>query len=508
MSQTFNGSSRNYSYTYDKNGNILSVTDANGTTTYEYDSQGQLLRENNQAGNFTHMWEYDDAGNILSRKEYAYTTETISNDTAYVDRVEYNYGGENEVWGDLLTSYDGIPISYDMIGNPLDDGTWTYSWQHGRQLASMTDGETTWNYTYNADGLRTKRTNGSKTYKYVYHDGLLQYMEYNTLIYVQFTHAPDGTPVGMRVNSQMYYYITNLQGDVVGIVDTNGNLLVSYAYDAWGNTLSVIKDTSNINSSAIATLNPFRYRGYVYDAETGLYYLQSRYYNSNVGRFINSDGYTSTGQGFGGNNMFAYCGNLPIGRRDSSGQGWEDLWEFLKTAANEISQTIEALAPVYTTGTLATVADGPLPAVDAAVLVGLTVVTAYAVGEGLVQTIQDFSSREKMNSSELAVTQSFARGISNPGDRYVVHHIVAQNDHRAAAARSVLKSVDINPAKSGLNLAVIPESKHSSMHSNSYYSYIDLRFRGLENNETAVMITLFELQIEIQIYCQTGWKVW
>ena len=125
-----------YTYTYDDNGNILSVSDGTKTTSYVYDSANQLIRENNQAGNFTHTWQYDNAGNILNRKEYAYTTGTLGTPTK---TVTYGYG--DIVWGDLLKSYDGKEIDYDEIGNPLSDGTLTYTWEHGRQLASVSKGD-------------------------------------------------------------------------------------------------------------------------------------------------------------------------------------------------------------------------------------------------------------------------------------------------------------------------------------------------------------------------------
>jgi RHS repeat-associated protein len=93
---------------------------------------------------------------------------------------------------------------------------------------------------------------------------------------------------------------------------------VEYTYDAWGNILT----TTGSMASTLGTHNPPRYRGYVYDHETQLYYLQSRYYNPAMGRFINADDYPSTGQGLTGNNMFAYCGNNPISRADDSGEFW------------------------------------------------------------------------------------------------------------------------------------------------------------------------------------------
>ena len=134
----------------------------------------------------------------------------------------------------------------------------------------------------------------------------------NTLF---FTYDAQGTPATVSYNGTLYYYITNLQGDVTSIVDANGTTQVLCTYSAYGLRTHTIGNVS----SGIGLYNPFWYRGYVYDTETGLYYLQSRYYNPAVGRFINADGYATTGQGFIGNNMFAYCGNNPVVYSDTSG---------------------------------------------------------------------------------------------------------------------------------------------------------------------------------------------
>ncbi len=241
--------------------------------------------------------------------EYAYTTGELGEPT---DAVVYTYGDPE--WGDLLTAYDGQTITHDAIGNPLTDGTWTYTWEHGRELASMTDGETTWDYTYNADGLRTKRTNGTITYNYLYLNGqLVKETIGDTAMY--FAYDADGKPMSVLYNDVTYYYVTNLQGDVVAILSNTGELVVSYSYDAWGNPLS----TSGTMADTLGTHNPLRYRGYIYDAETGLYYLKSRYYDPQMGRFINADVFASTGQGVLGSNAFAYCSNSPISNIDYDG---------------------------------------------------------------------------------------------------------------------------------------------------------------------------------------------
>ena len=198
------------------------------------------------------------------------------------------------------------------IPNALDG--WSFTWVHGRELATMSDGTATWTNTYNADGLRTKRTNGSTTYSYVYTGSTLLSMTVgNDILYFNYDAA--GIPLTVTWNGTAYYYATNLQGDVVAILDSTGAAVVTYTYDAWGNPIS----TTGTLATTLGQYNPLRYRGYVYDQETGLYYLQSRYYNPKVGRFINADGFTSTAQGFTGNNTFVYCGNNPICYNDTSG---------------------------------------------------------------------------------------------------------------------------------------------------------------------------------------------
>ena len=124
------------------------------------------------------------------------------------------------------------------------------------------------------------------------------------------------TRLGHLYNGTIYYYILSLQGDVVAILDSSGVSVAEYTYDAWGRLLS----TTGSMSGTLGLHNPLRYRGYVYDQETGLYYLQSRYYNPKLCRFISADAFVSTGQGILGHNMFAYCNNNPVMGYDPSGE--------------------------------------------------------------------------------------------------------------------------------------------------------------------------------------------
>ena len=327
-----------YTYTYDDNGNILSISDGTHTTSYVYDSANQLIRENNQADGFTHTWEYDGAGNILCRYKYPYTTGSL-NEVPFTDEVIYSY--DEYAWGDLLTAYEGEDISYDEIGNPTADGTWTYTWEHGRELESMSNDMTTWTYTYDANGMRTQRTGDDITYEYIYNGSSLSQMtvkdDWQNTYTLYFAYGANGTPMSVTYNNTTYYYVTNIQGDVVAILNAAGTAVVTYTYDAWGNPLS----TTGSMASTLGVHNPLRYRGYVYDEETGLYYLQSRYYNPTWGRFINADSVVSNvGGDVQGNNLFAYCFNNPVNMIDLTGN-WS---QWINTAVNWVDKNI--LQPV------------------------------------------------------------------------------------------------------------------------------------------------------------------
>ncbi len=297
-----------YTYTYDGNGNMTSVSDGSNTTSYEYDKADRLIRENNQAAGKTWTWSYDAGGNITDKIEYSYTTGALG---TVLDVVLYGYDGS---WGDLLTSCGGFTVTSDAIGNILSDGRRAYTWEHGRQLETCTQNQTTWYYFYNADGRRTGRWGGNTGYSYAYDGGRLT----DLLVSNDFMHfIYDATgPLGVIWNGITYFYLRNLQGDITAILNGSGAAVVTYSYDAWGKILSI----GGSLASTLGIQNPFRYRGYVYDQETGLYYLQTRYYDPELGRFISADSFASTGQGPLGCNMFAYCLNNPATCTDEFGQ--------------------------------------------------------------------------------------------------------------------------------------------------------------------------------------------
>ena len=192
------------------------------------------------------------------------------------------------------------------------------------------DNSTNISYEYNIDGLRTKKAvqNGNTYYYYYSGDKLISMTWDNggkSLNFLYNGAAPYSVVYYDGTYSTSYYYITNLQGDVVAIMNAQHGIVAEYVYDAWGNILAITNSNGTDisgNANHIANLNPIRYRGYFYDTETGFYYLQSRYYDPVIGRFINLDRFVTTGQGFLSYNMYAYCGNNPVVFVDPSGEWW------------------------------------------------------------------------------------------------------------------------------------------------------------------------------------------
>ena len=245
---------------------------------------------------------------------YPYTTGSLEGQTG--ETVAYSYGDSE--WKDLLTAYNGQEITYDAIGNPLNyKNGFTFTWQNGRRLATAAANGKALSFAYNESGIRTQKTVDGVATEY-YLDGstvLAQKTGNNTVWYY---YDCNGTREALEYGGQVYYYLYNAQGDVMALYDNDLNIVTEYTYDSWGKLLSV---TGSL-AETVGKANPFRYRGYYYDTETELYYLNSRYYDPEIGRFINADGYVSTGQGVLGNNMFTYCGNNPIIKFDFTGNGW------------------------------------------------------------------------------------------------------------------------------------------------------------------------------------------
>ena len=350
-----------YEYLYDVLGNITAIyeSELKGTNTerrqiasYEYDSQNQLthatiyayaLYSTDMAPKTTSVFDYtyDTAGNILSE------TKSVTEDGSTTTTTKtYTYSTGD--WKDLLTSVTvntgtEQTLSYDGSGNPTAyyNGEKSYTnltWQQGRNLASVTVDGTTTTYAYDMNGIRTQKTVDGVVHTYITQNGRLVRESFpygDATIIMDFIYDESGRPFALDYSKNggssynTYFYATNAQGDVEGlfqiVLNTTNNKYEQlwygkYIYDAWGKVTATTTAGGTPSATSVIVRNPIRYRGYVYDNETGWYYLQSRYYDPANHRFINADSLASTGQGFVGTNMFAYCNNSPVCFSDPSGK--------------------------------------------------------------------------------------------------------------------------------------------------------------------------------------------
>lgn len=413
----------NVHYTYDNKGNIIEIRSNNELLArYQYDGLSRIIREDNKKMNKTSVFSYDAGGNITQRLEYPFTL--ISNlDTMECTPFIYSYPTSG--WRDQLIMLNGKKFEYDPIGNPTKYKDLNVNWSHGRQLDAydvlknennQTIGQLV-DYKYNSNGIRTSKTiytdhprfnfNGTNceckedclceksftTQFFLNGDKIIKQHDCcNDLTFYYGADEITGFHLKNNIVDADYFYKKNLQDDIIGIYDIYGKQIVRYTYDAWGNTkteyLSKIigedgkivekfvvfkndfkyNDTSDINAF-IAFKNPFRYHSYYYDFETNLYYLNSRYYDPELCRFINADATIYANKNtFNGLNLFAYCVNNPINLYDDKGTSWwSNLWKkvknFFENTWDVIVGTIVSVAlvaggialTIFTAGTLANI---------------------------------------------------------------------------------------------------------------------------------------------------------
>lgn len=215
-----------------------------------------------------------------------------------------------------------VELTYDEVGNVLTYGDKEFTWNTGRNLESIVDGDNNYSYTYDENGIRTSKTvNGVTTYYNSRNGVIISQSDGTNTMYFQYDM--NGLPIGFIFNGTQYFYLTNQMGDVIAITESNGNIIAQYVYDEWGKLLNVyIVNEDNTEQIEAANANPLRYRGYYYDNETGYYYLQSRYYDASICRFINADIFeiaSITKNIVAGTNLFSYCNNNPINYIDPNG---------------------------------------------------------------------------------------------------------------------------------------------------------------------------------------------
>ena len=325
-------SNENLHYLYDKKGNITEIRNNNSLVArYQYDGLSRIIREDNKIFGKTTIFSYDAGGNMSEKIEYDFTlVENL--DCIIGTSIPYSYPISG--WKDQLMSYNGEMFEYDALGNPTTYRNKTLKWSHGRQLDKFADIA---EFTYNVNGVRTsKKSNGFTTRYYLNGNQILMQKDAsNELTFFYGADGVTGFHLKNNVIDEDFYYKKNVQNDVIGIYSTQGIQIARYSYDAWGNCIAeylqsdgtyakinndyMVNDTTIINRF-IAFKNPFRYRSYYHDFETNLYYLNSRYYDPELGRFVNADDISNlTPNILNGINLYAYCLNNPVNTSDEDG---------------------------------------------------------------------------------------------------------------------------------------------------------------------------------------------
>ena len=310
------GTVQNTNYSYDPNGNMLSEKKGSSNTSFKYDKNQELIQETLSDGTVIN-YEYDRVGNRI-KKELIKSGNVISSDT-----LTYNDGNQ-------ITSKNGVSnqFVYDDDGSLLSDGSYNYTYNLLGQLTRVkkVSGETVATYEYDEENQRTKKIIGNKQFEYYYENAklTLEVIKVNGVVtdYHTYVYDSDGIPVNLiwqHKNSSnvwsdsVYYYITNIRGDVTSLLDEKGQEVALYTYDAFGNILD--------SSGTLKDENPLRYAGYYYDKEVKLYYLNARYYNSDLGSFITYDPaipgdiYDPLSQ-----NGYNYANNNPVDFIDPNGE--------------------------------------------------------------------------------------------------------------------------------------------------------------------------------------------
>jgi RHS repeat-associated protein len=303
----------NSTYQYDAVSNLLSVLHQKGTTTidggtYSYDAAGNRTTKTNKLGNATSNYAYDSLYQLTgvtqgSNTTEAYTYDAVGNRLSSVVVSSYSYDGSNELLNAGPASY-----TYDDNGNVLaktdSTGTTAYTWDfENRLMAVRLPGGSTTTFKYDPFGRRIQK--GSSIYVY---DGsnLIQESDSAGNLMARYMHGPgiDAPLAGYRGSTSEFYEADAL-GSITSLTNTSGVINQTYVYDSFGNT----------SSTTGTFVQPFRYAGREFDAETGLLYYRARYYEPAIGRFISEDPIRFDA----GVNFYPYVGNNPTNLTDPMG---------------------------------------------------------------------------------------------------------------------------------------------------------------------------------------------
>lgn len=228
------------------------------------------------------MWNfytYDLGGNLIEVKEYAFTTaETLSGTP-----VKTMTGTYDSVWKDQLLNWNDMVMTYDAVGNMLTKGDINYIWTQGRKLSGVENGKSI-QYLYDHTGARVKKTVDETQTEYRWAGEILLSEKTGTQT-MWYRYDSAGSLVAVTIKGKIYFYVRNAQNDIIALVDADRKIVVQYTYDSWGKVVSITGEMAD----TVGVQNPFRYKGYYYDHETGMYYVKNRYYDPEIKRFICAD---------------------------------------------------------------------------------------------------------------------------------------------------------------------------------------------------------------------------
>ena len=235
-------------------------------------------------------------------------------------------------------------MTYDAIGNMLTRGETTYTWTQGRRLLSAENGKSI-QYLYDHTGAGVKKTVDNTVTEYQWAGDLLLSEKTDGRI-IWYCYDSQANLISVTVKGIHYFYVRNVQGDIIALVDADGKVVVKYTYDSWGKVIAVTGELAD----TVGVQNPFRYKGYYYDSETGMYYLKNRYYLPGLRRFICADvGVTRIVKDTNGNNLFCYCFNNPLNMKDLNGNWPKWIRNFGKKVTNTITNAIKYISSVSKT---------------------------------------------------------------------------------------------------------------------------------------------------------------
>lgn len=431
-------------YTFSNLGYLTSVTNKGSLIEkYAYDDYGKLIESFNQG--VSNHYIYDDSGNLKSEISNSKTTM-------------YQYDNDKNL--NQLTAINGKSLEYDEIGNLLHFNEGRFSWDGGQLLkTSIIDGKST-EYYYGADKIRTRRVVGERSIEYQYFNGYLVASRDNFGTTLYFYDA-EYHALGFVYNNEIYLYVKDPLGVIRGIVNGKMDPVVIYNYDDWG-TPSI----QYCSSKNILYANMILYKDYIYDFESNLYYLNSRYYSPEIRRFISQDNLEKVGETGTKDinyNLYSYCNNNPIMLSDQFGY-------------EAITLTFSALFMVFA-------------CVIALVVVSFLVTKIidevvktfkpyyYNISSTLTQTKNDFYDLVKKFKKEALlafgeyVLSIWMWWVDNGKQEY--HHIIARTSSKCSAARELFVVTYKYNINDEANMVWLKYRLHKHLHTNAYYSAVN-----------------------------------